>query len=336
MTRERIDDLIGDIRPDKLRAEVEALLGPRSRIHAPDRLAEVERHLSENLRSLGLDVRQIPFSLKDVEGNKDLGSPEMGDWSKVVYQQLDGRNIVAEKKGRGGGLIVVGAHFDTTQESPGADDNSSSLVALLEVARLVASIDLEPSVLFVAFDMEEIGFHGSRAFVREQLEGRQPTVSIIFESLAYTSSEKGSQKVPPGFGLLYPGEYKKIKRRKYMGDWAGVVYRDSSKNMALTYARFLDQIKADETTVLMRDPSDFPVIGGALRWLVPFARDFGRSDHVAFWERDLPAIMITDTANFRNPHYHRRTDTPDTLDYNHLRDVIAATVLTIEDLFEAV
>jgi Zn-dependent M28 family amino/carboxypeptidase len=81
--------------------------------------------------------------------------------------------------------------------------------------------------------------------------------------------------------------------------------------------------------LMLRDPLDLPVIGPALM-AVPVARNFSRSDHVRFWYAGLPAIQVTDTANFRNPHYHRSTDTPDTLDYETLARITAATALLVE------
>ncbi len=85
-------------------------------------------------------------------------------------------------------------------------------------------------------------------------------------------------------------------------------------------------------TVLLRDPVDLPLLGPLLARFAPFVRDFVRSDHKPFWERGLPAIMITDTANFRNPNYHLPTDTPETLDYDHLTDITAAVATTVEQL----
>jgi Zn-dependent M28 family amino/carboxypeptidase len=82
---------------------------------------------------------------------------------------------------------------------------------------------------------------------------------------------------------------------------------------------------------MLRDPLDLPVIGPAL-FAVPVARNFSRSDHVRFWRAGMPAIQVTNTANFRSPHYHRPSDTPDTLDYVTLSAIVAATALLIERL----
>jgi len=83
-------------------------------------------------------------------------------------------------------------------------------------------------------------------------------------------------------------------------------------------------------------PTGLPALGPLLERTVPFARDFARSDHVPFWEAGVPAVQITDTANFRNPHYHRSGDTPETLDYHRLADVVAATALAVERVAERI
>lgn len=331
MVQLRIESVLADIDETHLRAQVEKLLGPRSRLHAPERMAEVERELFSALGSLGLQVSMRPYSLSNIAGNKDLGTHEDGDWSDTMYEELNGQNIVAVKPGAGSDFIVAGAHFDTIRDSPGADDNTSSLVALLEVARLIAPLELDATLLFVAFDMEEIGYHGSRVFVREQLSAR-PKAAIVFESVGYTSTEPGSQKTPPGFGLLYPRQALKLKRRGYRGDWSAIVHRRNSRRLARLVADKLDGVTGETSTILMSDPGDLPLVGGLIRKVAPFVRNFGRSDHIAFWEQNMPAIMITDTANFRNPHYHQPSDLPDTLDYGHLRQVIAAAAIAIEAL----
>lgn len=326
------DAVLQQISTDQLRDRVEALIGPRSRLHFPERLEEVEQQIYDVLKGLGLEVQFRPFSLKNVSGNLDFGNPETGGWGATLYPELNGQNIVATKKGHGDGVIVVGAHMDTVRDSPGADDNTSAIVALLEVARLVAPMDLVPSVLFVVFDMEEIGLHGARAFVEEQLGGIRPDATIIFESIGYTSTLPNSQIIPPGFDWLYPRQARKVKARDGAGDWAAVLYRQPAGGMARLFAKNLNQVRKDKSTVLMRDPVDLPMIGPLIRRLLPFANNFARSDHLPFWQQDLPAIMITDTADFRNPHYHQPSDLPDTLDYVFIAQIIAATTMLIEDL----
>lgn len=313
-----------------MRADIVELTGPRSRLHAPEAMDSADAYITHALRGAGWTVNRRPFSLTNAAGNLDLGTFSNGDFSPTIYTELHGQNIVAIKEGKRRGAIVVAAHHDTIRDSPGADDNTASVAALLELARLTANVEYEFTVMLVAFDMEEVGRLGSRAFVREQLEGHSVQGAIIFESMAYTSDEPNSQILPAGFGLLYPAQARQVHRHRRVGDWAAILYRKRSARLAAAFATCLEATKGRDSSVLLRDPADLPLFGALLRRFVPFARDFGRSDHLAFWERGLPAILITDTANFRNPHYHEPTDTVDTLDFEHLRCLVAAASLTLD------
>jgi hypothetical protein len=150
--------------------------------------------------------------------------------------------------------------------------------------------------------------------------------------MAFTSREPGSQFLPAGLGAVYTGQVRRIKANGRTGDFTNVMYRGSARSLAATFAGALDALVGEGTTVMLRDPVDLPGIGSVLKRTVPFVRNFGRSDHAAFWERGFPAIMVNDTANFRNPNYHRGTDTPETLDYERLADITAATAFTVEAL----
>jgi len=87
--------------------------------------------------------------------------------------------------------------------------------------------------------------------------------------------------------------------------------------------------RAGDAVMLARDPVDLPLLGPLLGRAAPFVHDFARSDHKPFWDLGMPAIQVTDTANFRNPHYHQPTDTPETLDYERIADIVAATAAIV-------
>jgi Zn-dependent M28 family amino/carboxypeptidase len=129
---------------------------------------------------------------------------------------------------------------------------------------------------------------------------------------------------------VYRGQVRRLRANGMRGDFTTVIYQRSAQALATSFADGLAHLAGPAAVVLVRAPTDLPVLGPVLSRTVAFARDFVRSDHVAFWEAGLPAIQITDTANFRNPHYHRASDTPDTLDYRRLADVIAATAVAVE------
>src|SRR5262249_9479548 len=101
--------------------------------------------------------------------------------------------------------------------------------------------------------------------------------------------------------------------RDFRGDFTALIYRQSARPLATCFAECLDLLAGPSAAILLRAPSDLPVLGPLLARTLPFVRDFARSDHVAFWEAGLPAAPTPDPATFRNPPYPRPSDRPGTL-----------------------
>jgi len=270
-------------------------------------MAQADKQISTALGEAGWEVERRPFALA----------------------QASGANIVALKAGELDEAVLVGAHHDTVSESPGADDNASGVAALLELARVLAPHRFQHSILLAALDMEEMGFLGAAALVAQLARERRLRGAIIFEMLAYVRTEAGSQQVPPGIDFLYPGQLERVRRRGFAGDFTAVIYNGPATSLAQAFGAGLAHIGGPEACILLRAPNDIPLLGNLLAVALPFVRNFARSDHVVFWEAGIPAIQITDTADFRNPHYHGPTDTPDTLDYDRLAEIVAATAATL-------
>ena len=153
----------------------------------------------------------------------------------------------------------------------------------------------------------------------------------MFDPIGFMDPRPRTQSVPPGIDRLYPGQVARLEARDRAGDSVVSIYRRRSVAVVREWARCLSATIGSERVLLLRDPLDLPLIGPALL-AVPAARHFSRSDHVNFWRAGMPAIQVSNTANFRNPNYHRPTDTPDTLDYDTLARIIAATALVVERL----
>jgi Zn-dependent M28 family amino/carboxypeptidase len=195
--------------------------------------------------------------------------------------------------------ILIGAHYDSVPGTPGADDNASAVAVMLAVAR---SIGPRADVLYVAFNGEECGLVGSLEFA-DQMCGKMKLLEQVhvLEMVGFRDRRPNSQKNP--LPLI---------QAPTTGDFLGIV---------ANHGVLVDQIieRAGSITV--------PVVGLAIPDHTPLAAikqispHLLRSDHTPFWEKNIPAAMWTDTSEFRNPHYHQATDTPDTLDYEFMAEV---------------
>jgi hypothetical protein len=328
MLRTWAEAIFERVSPARLRADVESLPAPRNRLHWPEAMTHADELIAQGFSDAGWATERRPFEFTNVVGYldyPDAGFPAGG--RPKIYRHLAGANILAVKEGLSStDALLIGAHHDTLRDSPGADDNTASVAALIELARVLAPHSFHRTIILAALDMEEINFFGSTALVPQLARERRIRGGVIFETMAYTSNEPHSQRLPPQFGLLYPQQVRRIKRRKFVGDWTVVVYRKSATSLAQAFAEGLALAAGPGKSILLRDPKDLP-LGRLFRFLVPAVEELSRSDHVIFWEAGIPAIMISDTANFRNPHYHEPTDTPDTLDYEHLAAITGAAAV---------
>ncbi|MEG4104527.1 M20/M25/M40 family metallo-hydrolase [Microcoleus sp. S13_C5] len=206
--------------------------------------------------------------------------------------------------------IVIGAHYDTVPGSPGADDNATGVAVLLELARDIASAPLKYPVQLVAFDMEEYGCLGSShhaAKYKQQQESIRLMISL--EMLGYCNHNPNSQSYPAGLKYFYPNS----------GNFIALIG---------TLGTVPDLINLSGKIRKSGQPCEWlPVPNRGL--IVPDTR---RSDHVPFWDNGYPAIMVTDTANMRNPHYHRESDRIETLDLDFLAGVCQGLVKGIRHL----
>lgn len=322
----RLRDLRADTDPARLRKALDDLPAPRVRSHHRANIEAADRALHDAFTTAGFAASYDRFRVRD---SYDWADGENYP-DTVAGVDLPGVNVVGVREGEIRDAVVVLAHHDTVPGTVGADDNGSGVVALMELARLLGGVRSRRSIVLAAVDHEELGFLGAYRLVEKLRAERTVVGAYVFEMLGYTSAEPGSQTLPPRIGLLYPGQVGRIRANADRADFTAVLYKGSGRTLAVTFAEALAGL--DSPTVLLRTPTDLPVIGPVLARTVPFTRDFGRSDHVPFWAAGLPAVQITDTANFRNPHYHKATDVPATLDYERLADVTAATALAVERL----
>lgn len=233
-----------------------------------------------------------------------------------IYQlnNLPCYNIETEISGSSPQIIVVGAHYDSVLGAPGANDNGSGMAAVLALARRFAKKQLSQTLRFLAFVNEEPPYFqtsqmGSLVYAsRCKARGDQISAMISLETIGYFSDAPDSQIYPsPLLGVLYPK----------VGNFIGFVGNVGSRQLL---RRALSTFREAE-----RLPSE----GAAVPAFIP---GVAWSDHWSFWQQGYPAIMITDTAPFRYPHYHSFTDTPDKLNYDRLALVVSGLENVIEDL----
>lgn len=272
---------------DRLRTHVRALLGERHPLSSPAALQQAANYFAGQFQALDLDVTFHTFEA--------LG----GTHRNIIVTLAPATSLAAEP-------LVLAAHYDTVPGSPGADDNASGLAVLLEVAHRLREVRLHVPVRFIAFCLEEEDLTGSLAYaslLKERGEGIHG--AIVLECVGFTSSHEGSQLAPPGVPIPVPS----------VGDFLAIVGNTDSAKLVSAVERNANQRVPTLKTVSLVVPGQ----GEGLP-------DTRRSDHAAFWRFGYPAVMLTDTANFRNPHYHRPTDTFDTLDFDFMEQVAEALI----------
>lgn len=255
-----------------LRSEVEEISIPRHYTAEPEANKKVFQHILDRFLGYGYQTR-------------------------VIGQD---RNILAFGEGfnrHQGPYILIGAHYDSVPETPGADDNASAVVAMLQVAARYRG--LQDKFIFAAFNREEDGLLGSKE-VAEQLkrEGVALEEVHILEMVGFTAKE---QRVPDDLPITFPRDE---------GDFIALLGNNST-NIVI-------DILVDTAA-----KCNLPAVG--IKTSVPTSMLPGvlhRSDHSSFWAEGYPSVLWTDTAEFRTDHYHQKSDTPDTLDYDFMSRVI--------------
>jgi len=259
------------------------------------KLARSANFIEERFRSSGCETLRQPFTFR-------------GNTYHNIITEIQGRDSETD------GMLVVGAHYDSCEGTPGADDNASGVAGLLELARLTKEKPLKRTVRYVAYCLEEPPAYGTKhmgSYVHAESlhkEGARVFGMISLEMLGYYCDEEGSQYYPSSlFRPFYPGT----------GNFITFVGNFSSRG-------FSNSVKSAFTSV-----SSFPVEALNGFSIIPGV-DF--SDHRNYWKFGFPAFMITDTAFYRNPHYHEISDLPNTLDYDRLALLTKALYETLRSV----
>lgn len=282
-------------RPDYLCEVVTALAGGIGYHTYQDgeRLERAALYIEGRLASFGYQVARQPFR----------------------YNGRTYHNIIAELAGTTAPeqVLVVGAHYDTVRTTPGADDNASGVAGMLELARSLARAPQKETIRFAAFALEEPPAYrttnmGSYHYARSLHErGERVAGMICLEMIGFFSDQPGSQHYPvPFMNLLYPS----------IGNYISLVGNRASRKFT------------ESTAQGFSHGTDLPIVTLNAPAIV-LGIDF--SDHWSFYQFGYQALMVTDTAFYRNRHYHAPTDLPQTLDYGRMAKVVAGLQKAIEE-----
>lgn len=282
---------------DRIRRHVQALEGVRHPVDAPEALEQAADYITACLGGLGYEISEHQF-------------PDNGRLF---------RNVIATLPGRCHERVAVLAHYDTVAVTPGADDNASGVAVMLEMATVLAEFRFERTIHFVGVTLEEneregdhgSGTRGSRALAVHARENDWDIAGVVvLESVAFAGDDV-VQTLPPGVPVPVPKN----------GNFIAIVGNEQSKELVDGFSRAVERQRVDLPYVPLAVPGN----GEALP-------DTRRSDHAPFWDEGYRAIMVTDTTNFRNPHYHRHTDTLQTLNLEFAAKVCSATAALVAEM----
>jgi Zn-dependent M28 family amino/carboxypeptidase len=216
---------------------------------------------------------------------------------------------IASKDNKQRSPIIIGAHYDTVAGCVGADDNGSGVAVLLELAEYLSTNPIKYPIQMIAFDMEEYGLLGSEAYA-QKLKGEQQKLRLMIslEMLGYCDRAPNSQQYPAGLDKLYPNT----------GDFIGLIGSIPTIPDLIHFQHHLKPIVPCEW-----------LPAGWRGLAIPSTR---LSDHAPFWDAGYKALMVTDTAFMRNPHYHKSSDRLETLDLEFLTNVCQGLIAGLANL----
>jgi Zn-dependent M28 family amino/carboxypeptidase len=215
--------------------------------------------------------------------------------------------------------LIIGGHYDVCGNQQGADDNASAVAGVIETAKQLKSLNFKKyRVEFVAFTLEEPPFFNTRkmgSYIHAKSIKKENIIGMInYEMIGYFSEEENSQKYPFLLKHLIPS-FKNVSFPT-IGNFIGIVSNKSSESFLNSFNFSSIEKKID-----------------CFELVIPkFLESTTASDHLNYWKFTIPAIMITDTAHFRNPNYHKKTDSLDTLNQKKMKDVIDMVVKSIDIL----
>lgn len=296
--KRRASAYVAAVEGSRLEADIRFIAKPRP--PGSEQHRAVRQRCAERLKEAGFTVSRQPFD--------------------------GGENVIGTKPGKTARQVILSAHYDHIPYCSGADDNATGVAIVWEAARVLGAGSFESTLVLACWDGEEAGLHGSAAYARRARQQKDDIAVVIsLDGVGFTNERPGSQRTPPGFDRMFPVMGKRLSELDHRANFVAVIGDSSAALGVAAIERAADEIA-------------LPVLGDALGVIQRLALlDAARSDHASFWLQGFPAILVTDTANFRSPYYHcgRGDDSVETLDLAFTARVGRAIVGGTADLLES-
>lgn len=289
-----IQDIVDQVDSVSILNYLEQIVGVRHRTTNSVHLEEVQDLFEQSIINNDLDLTVQNFTFGGYIASNYIG-------------KLEGISNVEEE-------FILDGHYDSVDDSPGADDNGSAVAGVLEAMRILSQYNFEKTIKFIGFDLEEPGLKGSIDYVTNE---ENPLTSILgvinFEMIGYYDNEPNSQEIPFGFDFLFPDAVSEILADSSRGNFINnIAANDQGDYLHNAYNNAAATYVPDLKVITIVTPTNIP--------------DLRRSDHAPFWDSGVPALQLTDGANFRNPYYHTPNDTIGTLNMTFMTNVVKAAV----------
>jgi Zn-dependent M28 family amino/carboxypeptidase len=257
-----------------------------------------------------VDEQRIAADLTTVAAPRSPGLPQWQAVQDLCADRFASLGYTVERHAYATGVNVIGvrpgtrvpaeqvflsAHYDSVTNCPGADDNGSGVAGVLEAARVLSLQPHDRTIVVACWDEEERGLIGSRAYVtRAAAAGDQIVASFVFEMIGFRSTVPNAQKSDAKNAAIFPDQEAQLAANEYRGDFLLVVHDEHADAPVAALVQTATEVGLPTLVLRVLDGLKTNSAAGALR----------RSDHAPFWDVDYPALQLTDTADYRNAHYH--------------------------------
>jgi len=297
-----IQEIVDQVDSNRLLANLEFIQGTRHRNVNAAHLEAVKDTIEQRFIDVNLETVRKDFMYGNYIAQNIIGSLEGALHADTTY--------------------IVDGHFDSVSNSPGADDNGSAVAGLLEAARVLAPYQFNKTLRFIGFDLEEEGLLGALNYTREDIPDSEIIKGVFnMEMIGYYAEEPNTQTLPSGFEILYPDVQAELAADEFRGNFINNIGDQNSMALMTAYEAAATTYVPNLKVVSIAAPELWPL-------LTP---DLARSDHAPFWLIEVPALMLTDGSEYRNPNYHTPNDVLETLDFTFMSNVVKAVVGAVID-----